>query len=152
MIHPSIKLLLVLVVLLVWPAVAASGDDCDDPLGGGSNCSSQDLDSNDPPGGDECGGPIVVTGTSSSGSTLIVNLSNPSGSTEQGFVVTTVLFAGQQYGNIIPVSVAARSNLSVLVLFPRTFTTIGVSVCSNKPGGINEGPDVVGMREEEPTE
>ena len=152
MIHPSIKFLLVLVVLLVAPGVFASGE-CDDPLGGGSNCQNQDLDSNDPPGGDECGGPIVVTSASSSGTTLIVNLSNPTASTEEGFVVATVLFAGQQYGNFIPVSVTAQSRLSVLFVFPRTFTTIGVSVCSNKPGGINEGPDVVGIiQEEEPTE
>ena len=148
--NPSIKLLFVLVVLLVWPGFVAFGSDCDDPLGGGSNCQNQDLDSNDPPGGDECGGPIVVTSASSSGTTLIVNLSNPTASTEQGFVVTTVLLAGKQYGYVFPVSVTAQSRQSILVVFPRTFTTIGVFACSSKPGGINEGPDVVGIiREEE---
>ena len=147
MIHPSIKLLLVLVVLLVAPGIFASGD-CDDPFGG-SNCQSQDLDSNDPPG-DACGGPIVVTSASSSGSTLIVNLANSSESAAQGYLVTTVLLAGKEYVNVFSVSVTAESNKNVLVVFPRTFTTLGVYTCSSKPGGINEGPDVVGIiREEE---
>ena len=150
--NPSIKLLFVLVVLLVWTGVPAYTGDCDDPLGDGSNCQNQELDMDDPLGGDECGGPIVVTSASSSGTTLVVGLSNPTASTEQGFVVATVLLLGQQYSYAIPVSVTARSGLSVLVVFPRTFTTISVYACSSKPGGINEGPDVVGIREEEESE
>ncbi len=151
MINPSIKLLLVLVVLLVAPGVFASGD-CEDPLGGGSNCQNQDLDSNDPPGGDACGGPIVVTSTSSSGSTLIVSLANPSESAAQGYLVTTVLFAGKEYVNVFAVSMTAESNKNVLVVFPRIFTPLGAYTCSNKPGGINEGPDVVGLVHEEEEE
>jgi len=149
MINPSIKLLLVLVALLICPGVAASGGDCDDPLGGGSNCQNQDLNSDDgPSGGDECSSPIVVAGASSSGTTLIVDLSNPTASTEEGFVVATVLLAGYPYGDVVPVSVTAQSRLSSLVKLPGTFTTIGVVVCANRPGGINEGPDVVGRHDQ----
>ena len=148
MINPSIKLLLVLVMLLVCPGVFASGGECDDPLGGGSNCQNQDLNSNDPPGGDACGGPIVVTSARSSGSTLIVSLANPSESAAQGYLVTTVLLAGKEYVNVFAVSMTAESNKNVLVVFPRIFTPIGAFTCSNKPGGINEGPDVVGLIQE----
>lgn len=149
MIHPSIKWLLVLVVLLITPGIFASGD-CDDPFSS-SNCQSQDLDSNDTPGGDACGGPIVVTSASSNGSTLIVNLANSSESAAQGYLVTTVLLAGKEIVNVFSVSVTAESTKNVLIVFPRTFTTIGAHTCSTKPGGINEGPDVVGIiREEEP--
>jgi hypothetical protein len=146
--NPSIKLLFVFAVLLAWSGATTWGD-CDDPLGG-SNCQAQDLDSNDPPGGDECG-PIVVTSATSSESTLIVKLSNPSASTEEGFVVTTVLLAGKEYVNVIPVALTAESTATLLVVFPRTFTAIGAYACGDKPGGINEGPDVVGIiHEEEP--
>jgi len=149
MIHPSIKWLLVPVVLLVAPGIFASGD-CDDPFGG-SNCQSQDLDSDDPPG-DACGGPITVTSASSSGSTLIVSLANPSESAAQGYLITTVLLAGKEYVNVFAVSMTAESNKNVLVVFPRIFTPIGAYTCSNKPGGINEGPDVVGLIHEEEEE
>jgi len=146
--HP-IKLLLVLIALLVCPGVAAT-DNCDDPLGGGAGCQNQDLNSNDgAPGGNECGGNIVVASATSNGAVLSVNLSNPSTLAEQGFVVVTVLLGGRQYGYVFPVSVAARSGLSIAVTFPGTITTIGVQVCSNRPGGINEGPDVVAIRQEQ---
>ncbi len=151
MINRSIKLLLVLVVLWIGPGAADSfGSDCDDPLGGGSNCQNQELASNDgTPGGDECGGPIVVSSASSSGPTLVVNLTNPSLSTERGYVVATVLLDGRQYGYIVPVEVSAKSGLSLTITFPGTVATISVHACSNRPGGINEGPDVVAIRHEE---
>jgi len=144
----SIKLLFVLLVLLVWTGVPAYTGDCDDPFGG-SSCQNQELEMDDPPGGDECGGPITVTSASSSGTTLVVGLSNPSESTEQGYILATVVLLGEQYTYAVPVSVTATSTQNILVIFPRTITTIGVIACSNKPGGINEGPDVVGVREEE---
>ena len=153
MIDRSIKLLL-LVLLLACPWVVDSfGSDCDDPLGGGS-CQNQDLNQgNDPPGGDECGGPIVVASASSSGPNLSVNLSNPGLSREQGYVVATVLLSGRQYRYVVSVSVEAKSGLSLTITFPGTITTISIQACSNEPGGINEGPDVVAIRhEEEPAE
>jgi hypothetical protein len=93
-----------------------------------------------------------VTSASSSGSSLIVNLSNSSTSAEQGFVVTTVLLAGVGYISFVPVSVTAESTQSILLIFPRPFTTIGAVACSTKPGGINEGPDVVGLKSDEEPE
>ena len=146
--HTSIKRLLALAMLLVWAAVPTTGSDCDDGSGNGS-CQNQDLNSNGSGGGAGCGeGPITVINAVSSGSVLVVNLTNSSASTEQGFVVADVLLQGLPYTYVFPVSVASGSGSSVVIVFPRPVTPIGVVACGFDPGGINEGGDVVFIREE----
>ncbi|NIM00172.1 MAG: hypothetical protein GTN89_04575 [Acidobacteria bacterium] len=146
MIQPSIRLLFVLLTCLAWAGVAAA--DCGDPFDP-SSCQTQELEADDPPGGDECGGPISVAGTSTASTSMIVSLANSSGTLAEGFIVVTVLIDGQPYDYVFPVSVAGEGEMSVLVLFPKSSTPVGVIVCTSQPGGINEGPDVVGIREEE---
>ena len=147
--HTSIKRLFVLAILTVCAAVPTTGSDCDDPLGGGS-CQNQNMNSNDSGAGNGCGeGPITVTNAVASGATLVVGLSNSSDSTEQAFVVAEVMLQGRPYIHVTPVSLTSGLGSSVVVRFPGPVTPIGVVACGFDPGGINEGPDVVGMREEE---
>jgi len=63
-----------------------------------------------------------------------------------------VLIGGHAYESVLPVTVTAESTQSLLFVFSKTFTIITVDPCSTKPGGINEGPDVVGLKNEEQPE
>ena len=82
----------------------------------------------------------------------IVGLSNSNGSTEEGFVVATVLLQGQEYTYALPVTMTGESTQNLIIIFPKAITPIVVYPCSTKPGGINEGPDVVGLNSDEQPE